>query len=57
VGRWKGDNDCYSETKKNQNWRMLSGERPEKGHLIPEVKAANEMAWDNIWDTLSPPFL
>jgi hypothetical protein len=49
----KGDNECYRETKKNQSWRMLPGMRPEKGHLAPLVKVANEIACDHVWD--SPP--
>jgi hypothetical protein len=51
----KGDNECYSEIKKNQSRGMLSGARPEKGHLAPEVKEANEIAYDYVWDKLYPP--
>jgi hypothetical protein len=29
--------------------------RPEKGHLIPEVRAANEVTCDFVWDKLHPP--
>jgi hypothetical protein len=37
---------------------MLPGVRPEKGHLTPEVKTANEIACDYVWDKLyTPPFL
>jgi hypothetical protein len=28
--------------------------RPEKGHLVPEVRVANEIAWDYVWDKLYP---
>jgi hypothetical protein len=45
AGRGKGDNECYSETKKNRSWGMIHGVRPKKGHLSPEVKAANEITW------------
>jgi hypothetical protein len=33
------------------------GVRPEKGHLTPEVKMANEIVCDHAWDKLCPPFL
>jgi hypothetical protein len=48
----KGDNECYSETKKNQAWGMLLGARPEKGHLTPEVKVANKITCDYVWDNM-----
>jgi hypothetical protein len=51
----KGDKECYSETKKKQSWGMLSKVRPQKGHLAPEVKVANEIACDYVWDKLYPP--
>jgi hypothetical protein len=47
------DNECYSETKKNQIWGMSPGVRPEKGHL----KVANKIACDHVWDKLYPPCL
>jgi hypothetical protein len=31
--------------------------KPEKGHFIPEVKIANEIICDYIWDKLYPAFL
>jgi hypothetical protein len=31
--------------------------RPEKGHLAPEVKVANEITCDHVWDKLYLPFL
>jgi hypothetical protein len=31
---------------------MLPGLRPEKHHLGPEVKVANEIACDYVWDKL-----
>jgi hypothetical protein len=51
--------ECYSETKKNCSWGMLSGAKPEKGHLTLEVKVASEIACDYIWGKLypSPHFL
>jgi hypothetical protein len=56
------DNECNSETKNKQKIRLeachvVPGVRPEKGHLTPEVKMANEIAFDYIWDELYPPFL
>jgi hypothetical protein len=39
-------NECYSKTKENQRG----------GHLAPEVKTANEIMCDYVWDKLySPP--
>jgi hypothetical protein len=58
AGRGDGDNECYSEAKKNWSWGMLPGVRPEKVHLVPEVKMANEIACDCVWNNLYlPPFL
>jgi hypothetical protein len=51
------NNECCSETKKNPIWGMSPGVRPEKGHLAPEVKVANEIACDHVWDKLYPQFL
>jgi hypothetical protein len=34
---------------------MSPGVRPEKGHLIPKVKMANEIVCDHVWDKLYPP--
>jgi hypothetical protein len=52
-GEGREINECYSKTK--ENWR------PEEGHLAPEVKTANEIACDYVWDKLlpypPPPFL
>jgi hypothetical protein len=28
--------------------------RPEEGHLTPEVKTANEITYDYVWDKLYP---
>jgi hypothetical protein len=33
---------------------MPPGVRPEKGHLAPEVKTANEIVSDHVWDTVPP---
>jgi hypothetical protein len=30
--------------------------RPEKGHLAQEVKMANEIICDHVWDKLCPHF-
>jgi hypothetical protein len=43
------------KTEKNWIWGMSPGLRPEKGHLSPEVKVANEIACDHIWDKLYLP--
>jgi hypothetical protein len=40
--RKTGLGECYLET--------------EKGHLAPEVKTANEIACDYVWDKLYPTF-
>jgi hypothetical protein len=48
----KGDNECYSETKKNQIWGMLTGVRPVL--ITPEIKTANEIACDRVWNKLYP---
>jgi hypothetical protein len=47
-------NECYSETKENQSWGMLLGDK-QKGHLAPEVRAANEMTCGYVWDKLYSP--
>jgi hypothetical protein len=36
---------------------MSPGVKPEKGHLAPEVKMANEIICDHVWNKLYPPFL
>jgi hypothetical protein len=51
------DNECYSETKKKQIWGMSPGVRTEKDHLNLEVKVANEIACDHVWEKLYSPFL
>jgi hypothetical protein len=33
------------------------GVRPEKGHLTLEIKVANEIICDHVWDKLYPPIL
>jgi hypothetical protein len=57
AGRGKGDNECYSERKKNWSWGILPGARPKKSHLVPEVRAANEITRDYVRDKLYPSFL
>jgi hypothetical protein len=48
----EGEDRVMSATRKpelgNATWR------PEEGHLAPEVKTANEIACDYIWDKLCP---
>jgi hypothetical protein len=55
----EGDNEYNSETNKQKNGfeecQVAPGGRPEKGHLAPEVKMANEIARDHVWDKLDPP--
>jgi hypothetical protein len=50
-------NECFSETKKN--WSRECYLETRQGPLRPEVKAANEVACDFVWDKLytTPPFL
>jgi hypothetical protein len=48
--------ECYIETKKNQIWGLSPGVIPEKGLITPELKVANEIACDHVWDKLYPPF-
>jgi hypothetical protein len=48
------------QNKKNrfEECQVAPGMRPEKGHLIPEVKIDNEIC-DHVWDKLyspAPPF-
>jgi hypothetical protein len=47
-------NECYCKNKEkpelgNDTWR------PEKDHFTPEVKAANEITCDYVWNKLYPP--
>jgi hypothetical protein len=55
AGRQGGGRETLSATVKqklelgNVTWR------PEEGHLAPEVKAANEIACDYVWDQLYSP--
>jgi hypothetical protein len=35
---------------------VIPGVRAEKGHLTPEVKVANEIVCDHVWDKLYPHF-
>jgi hypothetical protein len=35
--------------------QIAPGVRPEKGHLAPEVKIANEIVCEHVWDKLYPP--
>jgi hypothetical protein len=51
-------NECYSETKTTTTttkkaWELGNATwRPEKDHFDPEVRAANEMTCDCVWDKL-----
>jgi hypothetical protein len=40
------DNERFEEC------HVAPGARPEKGHLAPEVKMANEIVCDHVWDKL-----
>jgi hypothetical protein len=58
------DNEGYNEImsatgKKNkfEEYQVAPGPRPEKGNLAPEVKIANEIICDHVWEKLYPPFL
>jgi hypothetical protein len=49
------DNEWNSETEKNrfEECHVISGVTPEKGHLTPEIKIANEIICDHVWDLIS----
>jgi hypothetical protein len=56
------ENECNSETNKQtknqfEKCQVAPGVRTEKGHFAPEVKIANEIICDHIWDNLYSPFL
>jgi hypothetical protein len=62
--RGKGDNETQQEImsatvkqKKTgfEECHLAPGMRPEKGHLTPEVKMANEIVCDHVWDKLHTP--
>jgi hypothetical protein len=46
-------NECYSETKDKLKLGKVTW-RAEKGHLAPEVKTANEITCNYVWDKLYP---
>jgi hypothetical protein len=49
----EGEERLTSATAKQRKTRLGDVTwRPEEGHLSPEVKAANEMACDFVWDKL-----
>jgi hypothetical protein len=51
------DNECNSETNKKNGFeecQVTPGVRPEKGHPSPEVKIANEIICDHVWDKRYP---
>jgi hypothetical protein len=46
------------QTKKGlEECQVAPRARPEKGHLAPEVKIANEIIGVHVWDNPYPPFL
>jgi hypothetical protein len=48
------------QTKKKigfEEFQVAPGLRPEKGHLTPEVKIANKIICDCVWDKMYPPSL
>jgi hypothetical protein len=53
------DNECKSETKKVRfvECHIAPGVQPEKDCLTPELKMANEIICDHVWDKLYPPSL
>jgi hypothetical protein len=54
------DNECNRKQKiksRFEECQVAPGVRPEKGHLTPEVKMANEIICDHVRDKLHPPFL
>jgi hypothetical protein len=53
----EGDNECNSKTTdppKFEECQIAPGVRPKKAHLILEVKIANEIICDQVWDKLYP---
>jgi hypothetical protein len=56
AGRQGGEGRLMSATVKQRKTGVEDvTRRPEEGHLIPDVKAANEMTCDYVWDKLYPP--
>jgi hypothetical protein len=56
AGRQGGEERLMSATVKQKKLELGNVTwRPEKGHLDPEVKRANEMTCDYVWDKLYPP--
>jgi hypothetical protein len=57
AGRQEGAREIKSAAVKQTNlkngfkkYHIAPGVRPEKGHLFPDVKMANEIVYDHIWD-------
>jgi hypothetical protein len=46
-----------NKTPKFGECHITPGVKPEKGHLTLEVKMANEIIYDHIWDKVYPPVL
>jgi hypothetical protein len=60
AGKRDDERECNSEINKKSGFEehhIALGVRPEKDHLTPEVKMANEIVCDHVWDKLYPPFL
>jgi hypothetical protein len=55
------NNECKSKTNKPKSrfeeCHIALGTRPEKGHLPPQAKIANEIVCDHVCDKLYPPLL
>jgi hypothetical protein len=59
----EGDNEYNNETNKQtknrfEEYQVAPGVRPEKGHLAPQFKIANEIICDHYGSSCTfPPFL
>jgi hypothetical protein len=49
----RGEERLMSATGKPELWNVTW--KPEKGHLHPEIRVANVMTCDYVWDKLNPP--
>jgi hypothetical protein len=67
AGRQRGGREIMRDNKGNseitttkktgfEGCQVAPGLRPEKGHLTPEVKIANEIICDHVRDKLYPHF-
>jgi hypothetical protein len=56
AGRQGGGREMMNATvKQRQTGVGKVTWRPEKCYFAPEVKAANEITYDHVWDKLYPP--